>query len=87
MLDLQQPQEERNLNEDEIIDLCSEFLNAGTDSTSTALQWIMANLVKYPHIQEKLFMEINRVEGDLEDVMKEDDLQKIPYLKAVIFEG
>lgn len=44
LLDLELPDEKRKLNEDEIVSLCSEFLNAGTDTTATTLQWIMANL-------------------------------------------
>ena len=67
--------------------MSSEFLNAGTDTTSTALQWIMGNMVKYPHVQEKLFMEIKGVVGAREEEVREDDLQKMPYLKAVILEG
>ncbi|KAK3229433.1 hypothetical protein Dsin_001314 [Dipteronia sinensis] len=86
LLDLQLSEKKGNLDEKEIVDLCSEFLNGGTDSTSTALQWIMANLVKYPHIQEKLFLEIKEVMGDSEDMIKEDDLQKMSYLKAVVLE-
>ncbi|XP_022742017.1 cytochrome P450 89A2-like [Durio zibethinus] len=88
LLNLQLPEENRNLSVEEILGLCSEFLNAGTDNTSTLLQWIMANLVKYPYIQEKLFVEIKGVMGDdHEEMVKEDDLQKMPYLKAVILEG
>ncbi|KAK8628060.1 hypothetical protein V6N13_063772 [Hibiscus sabdariffa] len=87
LLDLQLPLEKRELNEGEMVSLCSEFLNAGTDTTSTVLQWIMANLVKYPDIQEKLFMEIKGVVGEGEEEVKEEDLQKMPYLKAVILEG
>ncbi|KAF2288068.1 hypothetical protein GH714_004252 [Hevea brasiliensis] len=87
LLDLQLPDEKRKLSEDEIVTLCNEFLNAGTDTTSTALQWIMANLVKYPHIQEKLFMDIKGVVGDAAEEIKEDDLQKMAYLKAVVLEG
>ncbi|XVF42823.1 hypothetical protein PTKIN_Ptkin01aG0396200 [Pterospermum kingtungense] len=87
LLELQLPEEKRKLNEGEIISLCSEFFNAGTDTTSTALQWIMANLVKYPRIQEKLFNEIKGVVGEGEEEVKEDDLQSMPYLKAVILEG
>ncbi|XP_039061212.1 cytochrome P450 89A2-like [Hibiscus syriacus] len=87
LLDLRLPEEKRKLTEKEIISLCSEFLNAGTDTTSTALQWIMENMVKYPHVQEKLFMEIKGVAGNRQGEVKEDDLQKIPYLKAVILEG
>ncbi|MBA0851646.1 hypothetical protein Goshw_023709 [Gossypium schwendimanii] len=86
LLDLELPEEKRKLTEGEIFSLASEFLNAGTDTTSTALQWVMANLVKYPHIQDKLFLEIKGVVGDGEEI-KEGDLQKMPYLKAVILEG
>ncbi|XP_074286729.1 cytochrome P450 89A2-like [Silene latifolia] len=76
----------RKLNEEELMNLCSEFLNAGTD-TSTALQWIMANLVKHQTIQDTLFQAIKEVIGTKADEVKEEDLSKIPYLKAVILEG
>ncbi|EEF38403.1 cytochrome P450, putative [Ricinus communis] len=87
LLDLQLPGEKRKLTEKEMIVLCNEFLNAGTDTTSSSLQWIMANLVKYPCIQERLFMEIKEVVADGEKNVKEEDLQKMPYLKAVVLEG
>ncbi|XP_031270369.1 cytochrome P450 89A2-like [Pistacia vera] len=87
LLELQLPEEKRNLDEGEMVSLCSEFLNAGTDTTSTALQWIMANLVKYPDVQEKLFMEIKEIMKNREEEVKEDDLHKLPYLKAVVLEG
>ena len=87
LLDLQLPEEKRKLNEGEMVTLCSEFLSAGTDTTSTALQWIMANLVKSPHIQARLFEEISGVVGEDEEEVKEEDLLKMPYLKAVVLEG
>ena len=61
LLELELPEEKRKLSENEMVNLCSEFLNAGTDSTSTALQWIMANLVKYPKVQGRLVEEIREV--------------------------
>lgn len=64
LMNLQLPEENnRMLEEWEIVSLCSEFLTAGTDTTSTALQWIMANLVKYPKIQAKLYDEAVVLEG------------------------
>ncbi|KAG5252093.1 hypothetical protein OIU78_011126 [Salix suchowensis] len=87
LLDLELPDEKRKLEEGEIVSLCSEFLDAGTDTTSTALQWIMANLVKYPRIQEKLFEEIQGVVDAGQEEIREDDLHKMPYLKAVVLEG
>ncbi|CAB4301866.1 unnamed protein product [Prunus armeniaca] len=89
LLELQLPdwKEKRKLSEDEIVSLCSEFLSAGTDTTSTALQWIMANIVKYPQVQDKLFTEIKGVVAETEEEVKEEVLHKLPYLKAVILEG
>ncbi|KAK2658155.1 hypothetical protein Ddye_004688 [Dipteronia dyeriana] len=88
LFDMQLPVEKRKLDDHEIMSLCSEFLGAGTDTTSTALQWVMANLVKYPNIQEKVFEEIKGVVGiDYTGEIKEEDLQKMPYLKAVNLES
>ncbi|XP_062077147.1 cytochrome P450 89A2-like [Humulus lupulus] len=88
LLGLELPEKKRKLETGEMVSLCSEFLNGGTDTTSTALQWIMANVVKHPEIQEKLYQEIKGVvlvqKGN---GIEEDDLQKMPYLKAVILEG
>ena len=64
LFDLQLPEEKRQLDDNEIMSLCSEFLDGGTATTTTSLQWVMANLVKYPHVQEKLFKEIKGVLGD-----------------------
>ncbi|XP_050385421.1 cytochrome P450 89A2-like [Argentina anserina] len=85
--DLELPDEKRKLTEDEIISLCVEFLDAGIDTTTAALQWIMANIVKYPTVQERLLAEIKGVMGETDEEVKEEDLQKMPYLKAVILEG
>ncbi|CAH8307432.1 unnamed protein product [Eruca vesicaria subsp. sativa] len=88
LLALELPDEKRKLNEDEIVSLCSEFLSAGTDTTATALQWIMANLVKNPEIQKRLYEEIKSVVGEEEGKeIEEEDARKMPYLKAVVLEG
>ncbi|XP_030543302.1 cytochrome P450 89A2-like [Rhodamnia argentea] len=87
LLDLELPEEKRKLEENELVSLCSEFLNAGTDTTSTALQWIVANLVKYPEIQERLYDEIKSVVGQGAEQVKEEDLQRMSYLKAIVLEG
>ncbi|XP_050224865.1 cytochrome P450 89A2-like [Mercurialis annua] len=89
LLDLELPGAKRKLDDQEMISLCSEFLNAGTDTTATALEWIMANLVKYPKIQENIFNEIKvvKIKHEDQEEVKEEDMQTMPYLKAVILEG
>ncbi|CAL4917540.1 unnamed protein product [Urochloa decumbens] len=90
LLDIKLPDEEGNraLTDEEMANLCSEFLTAGTDTTSTALQWIMAELVKNPAVQEKLYDEIKSTcGGDEQEEVSEEDTQGMPYLKAVVLEG
>ncbi|WCJ27745.1 Cytochrome P450 superfamily protein [Euphorbia peplus] len=87
LFNLELPGEKRKLTETELLTLCNEFLNGGTDTTSTALQWVMANLVKYPDIQEKLFTEIKQVHQEGREEVEEEEVQKMPYLKAIILEG
>ncbi|RLM74956.1 cytochrome P450 89A2-like [Panicum miliaceum] len=43
---------ERALTDAEMVSLCTEFLTASVDTTVTALQWIMANLVRQPERPE-----------------------------------
>ncbi|XP_074556154.1 cytochrome P450 89A2-like [Curcuma longa] len=88
LLNLELPDEEgrRKLSDEEIIGLCSEFLNGGTDTTATALEWTMANLVKRRELQEKLREEVDSVVTQGEEI-KEEELQRMVYLKAVILEG
>ncbi|RZC89962.1 hypothetical protein C5167_029028 [Papaver somniferum] len=90
LLNLEIPDEEggsRKLTENEIVSLCREFFDAGTDTTTTALEWIMANLVKYQDIQSKLYDEIRKISDDDDDEIPEEDLKILPYLKAVVLEG
>ncbi|KAG0486626.1 hypothetical protein HPP92_008721 [Vanilla planifolia] len=47
----------------------------------------MAQIVDRIAVQEKLVEEIEKVMGRNGDELKEDDLQKMPYLKAVVMEG
>nr|CAB3499155.1 unnamed protein product [Digitaria exilis] len=84
LFDIKLPNEEggsRRLTDDELVSLCSEFLAAGTDTTSTALEWIMAELVKNPTIQGKLY-------SDIKETFSEEVTRRMrPYLKAVVLEG
>jgi cytochrome P450 len=77
----------RALTDGEIVSLCSEFLSAGTDTTATALQWVLANLVKNPEMQGRLRDEVSGVVGAAAGEVREEDLQAMPYLKAVVLEA
>ncbi|CAA7407248.1 unnamed protein product [Spirodela intermedia] len=64
LLDLEILEEKgRKLNDEEIIALFSEFVTTGTSTTTSALEWIMANVVKHPIVQERLAEEAVVLEG------------------------
>ncbi|KAF5450590.1 hypothetical protein F2P56_030925 [Juglans regia] len=86
LLDLKIPGEKGNVEEADILSLCSELINAGGDTSTTMLQWVLAYLVKHPRVQSKLFAEISEVVAKGAKEVEEDDLHKIPYLKAVVLE-
>ncbi|QHN76425.1 Cytochrome P450 [Arachis hypogaea] len=48
---------------DEVVFLYSKFLNGGTDTTATAVEWGIAQLIANPEVQEKLYREINECVG------------------------
>ncbi|KAI4373075.1 hypothetical protein MLD38_011238 [Melastoma candidum] len=68
----------------ELVTLCSEFLNGGTDTTGTAIEWGIAQLITNPDIQEKLHQEIKATVGDRK--VSEKDVEKMVYLNAVVKE-
>ncbi|KAE8670645.1 Cytochrome P450 77A4 [Hibiscus syriacus] len=68
----------------ELVTLCSEFLNGGTDTTATAIEWGIAQLIENPDIQSKLFDEIQSKVGDQK--VDEADIERLTYLQAVVKE-
>ncbi|KAL5744122.1 hypothetical protein ACOSQ2_027238 [Xanthoceras sorbifolium] len=63
-----------------------EIFMASVDSTSTAMQSAMAELINHPEIFKKLREEINSVVGS-NRLVKESDVPNLPYLQAVLKES
>ncbi|KAK9170472.1 hypothetical protein Syun_002612 [Stephania yunnanensis] len=67
-------------SDEELVTLCSEFLDGGTDTTSTAIEWGIGRLIQQPECQSKLFEEIKSTVGDRK--VNEKDIEKMEYLNA-----
>ncbi|XP_057487230.1 cytochrome P450 736A117-like [Actinidia eriantha] len=65
--------------------LILDMLSAGTDTIATVLEWAMAELLRHPLILKKLQSEVREI-AEAKRVITEDELGKMPYLKAVIKE-
>lgn len=57
----------------------------GSDTTSTALEWAFAELMKNPRIMKKAQEEARRVVGNKSKV-EEDDVRQMRYLECVVKE-
>lgn len=63
------------------------MIGAGTDTTFTLMDWLMAEMLRHPKILEKLQAEIRQVLADQgKTQVTEEDLPNLPYLKAAIKE-
>ncbi|GMJ10690.1 cytochrome P450, family 712, subfamily A, polypeptide 1 [Hibiscus trionum] len=62
-----------------------DIFMAGTDTSSSAMQWAMGELMNNPKAFKKLRDEINSVVGP-NRLVKESDIPNLPYLRAVIRE-
>nr|UHB15510.1 cytochrome P450 [Paris polyphylla] len=69
----------------ELVTLCSEFINGGTDTTATAIEWGMARLIENLDMQSRIYEEIVGVVGD-ERAVDEADTEKMVYLQAFVKE-
>ncbi|KAM1025810.1 hypothetical protein ACFX2I_038783 [Malus domestica] len=59
---------------------------AGTHATYAVLEWAMTELLRHPRIMSKLQNEVRGIVGNITDIITEDDLVGMHYLKAVIKE-
>ncbi|XP_059657203.1 cytochrome P450 736A117-like [Cornus florida] len=74
------------LHRDSIKGVVLDMFLAGTDTTFTALEWTMTELIRHPKALKKLQDEVRAVGGG-KPLLTEDDVQKMPYLKAVMKEA
>ncbi|KAL9345923.1 hypothetical protein Peur_060776 [Populus x canadensis] len=63
-----------------------EMFTGGGDTSSTALEWAMSELVKNPRVMEKAQKEVRQVFNDIGTIPDEASLHDLKFLKLVIKE-
>ncbi|XP_073291633.1 trans-cinnamate 4-monooxygenase-like [Primulina huaijiensis] len=78
-------EEKGEINEDNVLYIVENINVAAIETTLWSIEWGIAELVNHPEIQKKLRNELDTVLGPGVPVT-EPELQKLPYLQAVIKE-
>ncbi|CAH2057856.1 unnamed protein product [Thlaspi arvense] len=73
------------LDNNDIEHLLLDMFTAGTDTSSSTLEWAMAELLSSPKTMAKAQTEIDRVIGQ-NGTVQESDISELPYLQAVVKE-
>ncbi|MED6168417.1 hypothetical protein PIB30_011306 [Stylosanthes scabra] len=63
-----------------------DMLVGSIDTSSTAIEWAISELIKHPRVMKKLQMELESVVG-VNRIVEESDLEKLKYLDMVIKES
>jgi len=74
-----------NFNHTDIKALLLNLFTAGTDTTSSTVEWALAELIRHPDVLKKLQREVDDVVGN-DRLVTEADLPQLPFLAAVIKE-
>ncbi|XP_042041117.1 cytochrome P450 71A6-like [Salvia splendens] len=87
LLDFQRENATRSpIEDDSIKGIVLDMFAAGTDTSFTTLEWAMSELIRNPKTMNTLQNEVREVAGSKEEI-NEQDLDKMPYLKAVLKEN
>ncbi|PIA38495.1 hypothetical protein AQUCO_02800301v1 [Aquilegia coerulea] len=75
-----------NFTRNNIKAIILDLFVGGTETTSSVIEWVMAELMMNPHTMQKAQEEVRRVVGKNNKV-EEEDIQHMYYLKLVVMES
>ncbi|XP_004232064.1 geraniol 8-hydroxylase-like [Solanum lycopersicum] len=73
------------IDRDHIQHLCLDLFVAGTDTTSSTLEWAMVEVMRKPYIMNKARSELADVIGK-GTIIEEVDIARLPYLQCIVKE-
>lgn len=85
LLNAKHDQEDRLLNNDEILDEFKTLVLTGHETTGCTLTWLFYLLAEHPDWQEKAYQELKTVLEDRSPTL--EDLSQLPLLNAIFLEN
>ncbi|KAK8579390.1 hypothetical protein V6N12_069716 [Hibiscus sabdariffa] len=86
LLHLVQTDQNTRLTRDNIKAILLDMFVAGSETSSTAMEWVMAELLRNPRVMKKAQEEIRRA-VNVKQVVDEDDISRMEYLKCIVKEA
>ena len=65
--------------------IMQDMLVGGTDTSATAIEWALTELLRHPEVMNRVREELNSVVGP-NQLVKEEDLDHLPYFNAIVKE-
>ncbi|MCD7464888.1 hypothetical protein HAX54_000158 [Datura stramonium] len=75
----------KEIDQNHIKSMFLDLFGAGTDTTTSTLEWAMAEILKQPEIIKKAQVELEEIIGK-EKSIEESDISRLPYLQCIIKE-
>ncbi|KAL0331404.1 UNVERIFIED_CONTAM: cytochrome [Sesamum angustifolium] len=86
LVDLMQDENNKELlGKAQIKAMLINIIGGGTDTSSTTIEWVMAELLCHPKVMTKVQNELDKVVG-LDNIVEESHIPKLAYLDAVLKE-
>lgn len=85
LLSASDPETERKMTDDEVVDNLMTFITAGHETTALGLSWTFDLLARHPDIESKVLTEIDTVTGGRS--VTAEDVSKLIYTRQVFSES
>ncbi|KAL6606914.1 hypothetical protein ACP70R_042567 [Stipagrostis hirtigluma subsp. patula] len=79
-------QQEYGLTRDQTKGILADMFAAGTDTSYIVLEYCMVELIRNPHLMTKLQANVTKNTPKDQEMVKEDNINNMTYLKAVVRE-
>ncbi|KAI3938919.1 hypothetical protein MKW92_035981 [Papaver armeniacum] len=82
---MEQKDAERQITRTQLKALFVDIAMAGTDATSTTIEWVMTEMMQHPEVMKRVQAELDQVVG-INNMVEESHLTELHYLNAVVKE-
>ncbi|KAL4316928.1 hypothetical protein AHAS_Ahas15G0334100 [Arachis hypogaea] len=85
-MDPDEEQHKHVLTRNDIKAVMMDMIGAAYETSTSAIEWVMSELLKHPNVMKKLQHEIQHAVGGINKQVEENEIENMPYLDMVVKE-